>query len=180
MPLLGNTSALGFRSNGIASAGQGFVGIALETLGPVELAVPGAVSLVVVSGTLSPMTDVQINKSPDAFHIRRNDRLPAYLVDVYDEFGEQVDLSASTSVVFSMRAQDGTLKVDRVAASVVAGPDGSTLSRLQYSWGATDTDTGGRYLGEFELTFPGPLLRTFPASRNTKLVVHVNDDIDAT
>lgn len=165
---------------GVLSAAEAAIGVELRTPLPPELAVPGPVTLVVVSGTINPMANVQVNRSPEPFEIRRNDTLPPFQVDLYDESGDPIDLSAASSVVFTMRADDQTLKIDRVAASVVVGADGSTQHRLQYDWVTGDTDTNGRYAAEFEVSFAGGAKRTFPASRKAKLEVVVHGDVDAT
>ena len=75
---------------------------------------------------------------------------------------------------------DASLKINRQAGSVIVGEDGTTLNRMRYEWAAGDTDTPGEYEAEFELTFPGGLKRTFPASEKQALIVLVHDDIDAT
>lgn len=178
MPLLGGNSALGFRATGGAtSAGAGFIGIALQVPDAPLLAVPGAVSLVVVNDTIGgTMTSVSVNKQPDEFDIRVNNRLPNYLLDVYKEDGTPLDLSAATAVVFTMVAKDSTKKIDAVAGAVIVGLDEVTQNRLSYAWAAIDTDTAGRYTAEFELTFPTALPRTFPASNKIKLVINIGDD----
>lgn len=138
------------------------------------------VQLLVVHGTLSGMAGVGIPNVPEEFPLRRNDTLPPYQVDVLDEDGLPVDLSANLGVLFTMVAADGVAKIDRVAGTLVVGSDGSTVNRLRYDWIAGDTDTSGRYLAEFEVSFAGGLKRTFPASRRQKLVVVIGDDLDAT
>jgi hypothetical protein len=117
---------------------------------------------------------------PDEFPIRRNDRLPPYQIDVFDKEGDALALLNVTSVAFTMRSRDGTLKIDRQPASVIAGGDGSTLNRLQYEWGASDTDTAGSYLAEFEVTFNTGNKRTFPATNEQRLRILIGDDLDAT
>lgn len=122
----------------------------------------------------------RVPNTPKEFHIRRNDRLPFYEIDVFDVEGDPVELLNIDSVAFSMRARDGTLKVDRQAGSVVVGANGSTMHRLRYEWADEDTDTSGKYLAEFEVTFSTTLKRTFPGSPDQILRIHVSDDLDAT
>ena len=122
------------------------------------------------------MTSVSVNRTPDPFDIKVDNLLPPYLVDVYQDDGNPLDLDAATAVVFTMVAQDGTKKIDAVAGSIIVGLDEVTKNRLSYTWVSGDTDTAGRYTAEFQLTFPGPLPRTFPASNKVKLVININDD----
>ena len=46
---------------------------------------------------------------------------------------------------------------------------------VSYSWGATDTDTAGLYMAEWEVTFAGGIPMTFP--RNGHLDVNVEPDL---
>ena len=176
MPLAGRYHGLGFRGGVPNVPILGERPAILEVAGPPELVVPPAVILVVYRGTLEDMPAV--GQRPDQFDIRRNDRLPVYEVDVLDADGQPVSLGGATAV-FTLRARGGTLKVDRQAATIVVGDDGSTFNRLRYSWGLTDTDTAGRYLAEFEVTIGG-LKRTFPSGPAQSLVIEIHDDLDAT
>ena len=116
---------------------------------------------------------------PAPFEIRRNDTLPVYEVDVYDKDGQPVGLTDVDEIVFTLWAEDGTVVLDREAAVVAAGTDAVTLNRMRYLWGATDTDTSGRYTAEFEVTFNSGKKRTFPASPDQELVILIHDDKDA-
>jgi len=129
------------------------------------------------------MAVVRISDRPEVFHLRRNDRLPAYEVDVFDaDTGSPVGLGGQTAIVFTLRAKDGTLKLNRVVATLIVGSDAVTLNRMRYAWAAGDTDTSGRYLAEFELSYGAPAQkRTFPADPdNQKLEILIHDDLDAT
>lgn len=120
-------------------------------------------------------------QTPAPVHYRRNDTLPVLRVDVLDEFGDPLaldDPSAPSDVFFTMVAEDSSIKVDRQAAQLVAGIDGSTLNRLEYAWQVGDTDTSGRFRGEFELEYGGPK-RTVPAAKRQRIVIMIADDFDA-
>jgi hypothetical protein len=126
------------------------------------------------------MPIVSVNKSPNPHEMRRNDTLPAYSVQVYDEYGEPVDLGTPTEVKFSMASLDGTIKfTDTSNGTVGVGDDGATKNKMTYAWQATDTDTSGRYLAQFQLTYAGGAQRTFPASDKVKMEVVLTDDQDA-
>jgi hypothetical protein len=67
------------------------------------------------------------------------------------------DLTGST-VKFKMRLESSaTLKVD-TAATIVA----PTAGTVRYDWAAIDVDTGGDYLGWWEVTLPGGKLQDTP------------------
>lgn len=80
-----------------------------------------------------------------------------------------VDLSAG-SVKFLMRQSAGDVAVISAAASIVSPADGT----VQYNWVSGDTDTAGRFQGEFELTVAGKKY-TFPNDRYLSVVI--TDDI---
>lgn len=115
---------------------------------------------------------------PYPFYLRRNDTRPVYHVDIYDADGNAVDLSGTTSVLFTMRGpgSDTTRKVDGEAATVVVGPDGSTYNRLEYTWATGDTDQSGTFSAQFELEWAAGVKRTFPATRKQALEVIISDD----
>jgi hypothetical protein len=126
------------------------------------------------------MPVVSVNKSPNPHEMRRNDTLPAYAVQVYDEYGEPVDLGTPTEVKFTLAAKDGTVKFTNTTdGDVVVGDDGSTKNKMTYAWQATDADASGRYLAQFQLTYSGGAKRTFPASDKVKMEVLITDDMDA-
>lgn len=102
-----------------------------------------------------------------AFTIKRNDRLPELEVICKDADGNVVDLTAADSAKFLMKATNGsTPKVD--AAATITSP---SAGRIKYSWAASDTDTAGTYNGEFEVSFPGPKLETFPNSEYIAITI---------
>lgn len=105
-----------------------------------------------------------------AFFIKQNDTSPALQVTLKDANGSAIDLSAST-VRFHMREIGATTaKVD--ASATVADADNGIV---YYSWSAADTDTMGSFEAEFEVTFAGGEVESFP--NNRFIQVEITDDI---
>lgn len=99
----------------------------------------------------------------DKFPMKQNDTAPSLAVTLVDigPCGDDavVDLKSGSSVVFNMRLRGSqTSKVDR-AASVITN---SALGEVEYRWQAGDTDTPGKYEGEFEVTFADGKVITYP------------------
>ena len=91
-----------------------------------------------------------------SFSIKEGDRLPAYTATLTDEDGDVIDLTGAT-VKFLMTLMGGTTPKVNASATVVS----ATAGTVSYSWGASDTDTAGLYIAEFEIT-AGGLKRTVP------------------
>lgn len=89
------------------------------------------------------------------FIIKRNDTLPALLIRVKSrgDFNEPIpfNLSGVSACTFSMSDDNGNLKVSSASATITSSSGGT----LQYSWNSDDTNTEGKYNGEFELFFNG-------------------------
>jgi len=88
---------------------------------------------------------------------------PAFQVTLRDGDGTAVDVSGST-ILFKMRFVQGrasgvqdTLKVNS-AATLVDAANGV----VEYQWAAGDTDTPGRYLAEFQVTFGSGVIQSYP------------------
>ena len=105
-----------------------------------------------------------------AFFIKQNDTSPALKATLKDGLDVAVDLSGC-SVRFHMRKIGETSsKVD--ASAVIENADNGIV---YYSWVAADTDTIGSYEAEFEVTFTGGEIETFP--NNRFIEVEITDDI---
>ena len=105
-----------------------------------------------------------------AFFIKQNDTSPALQVTLKDANGSAIDLSAST-VRFHMREIGATTaKVD--ASATVSDADNGVV---YYAWSAADTDTMGSFEAEFEVTFAGGEVESFP--NNRFIQVEITDDI---
>lgn len=104
----------------------------------------------------------------EVFYIKTNDTAPSLR---YALLPRTVDLTGA-SVVFNMRNRQGTVKVSRGSATVVTATGTPTV---EYPWQAGDTDTEGRFYGEFEVTFADTTVGTFP--NDDEIDIKISDDI---
>jgi hypothetical protein len=105
-----------------------------------------------------------------AFFIKQNDTSPALKATLKDGLDAAVDLTGA-SIRFHMRATGETnAKVD--ASAVVEDADNGIV---YYNWIPADTDSIGSYEAEFEVTFAGGEIETFPNNRFVE--VEITDDI---
>lgn len=104
------------------------------------------------------------------FYIKKRDRLPVIVGTVKDGNGVIVNLTGATAK-FIMSATPGGTPLINAVATILAP---ATAGRVKYDWLAADTLTPGTYYGEFEITFPGPLLETFPNSGWITIVIQID------
>jgi hypothetical protein len=105
-----------------------------------------------------------------AFFIKQNDTSPALQATLKDGADAVVSL-VGCSVRFHMRPVGSTIvKID--AAATVSDAEGGVV---YYSWIASDTDTIGSYECEFEVTYAGGEIESFP--NNRFIDVEITDDI---
>ena len=108
---------------------------------------------------------------PSHFYIKQNDTRPAIAANLTDANAAAVNLTGAT-VKFSMRVEPaGTVKVNAATATI----DDAEAGQVSYNWTASDTNTADDYEAEFQVTFAGGAVQTFPG-RNW-IAVHVIDDI---
>lgn len=104
------------------------------------------------------------------FYIKQNDTFPVIRATLRSGNGDPIDLDSAT-VRFHMRQiGSNTVKID-AAGGVVLASDGV----VQYIWSEDDTDTVGAYQAEFEVTYPGGSVETFP--NDGYIRVEITDDI---
>lgn len=98
------------------------------------------------------------------FSLKANDTLPSIQATLTSN-GTAVDLTTATGVKFIMRAADasfvpvaGTPKVN--SAAVIVAP--ATNGVVRYDWATADTNAPGNYVAEWQCTFTGGKVETFP------------------
>lgn len=101
---------------------------------------------------------------PD-FVLKRGDRTPALTATLQDVNGTAVNLTTATSVRFLLRPSRGGTAV-ATAATIVTAASGT----VRHDWPATTPDAGS-YQGEFEVTWTGGLLQSFPSDGYLWIVV---------
>jgi hypothetical protein len=108
---------------------------------------------------------------PSHFYIKQNDTRPALVANLTDADGGAVSLTGAT-VKFYMRVEPaGATKIGDGSATVLDADAG----QVSYAWIAADTDTADDFEGEFEVTFAGGKVQTYPG-RNW-ILIHIVDDI---
>jgi hypothetical protein len=105
-----------------------------------------------------------------AFFIKQNDTSPSLRAILKDGDEIAINLTGAT-VRFHMRTVGGETAAVDADASIVTAESGI----VQYLWDAADTATVGSYQAEFEVTFSGGAVETFP--NNGYIRVEITDDI---
>lgn len=95
------------------------------------------------------------------FHIKQNDTSPALEAQLTDDDGSGIDLAAA-DVQFHLVSRDRSETAVDDTATIVDSTDGV----VKYEWSASDTDSSGRFLAEFEVTYDDGTIESFPNSRN--------------
>lgn len=104
------------------------------------------------------------------FYIKQNDTRPNLAANLFDGDGSIPSLDGA-SVVFKMRKSGSTTATVNSAAVVTNASKGE----VTYTWSASDTATVGSYEGEFEVTYSGGGVQTFP--NNQYINIEITDDI---
>jgi len=101
------------------------------------------------------------------FNIKQDDTRPYLRVNITDQDGNVVDLTGG-SVKFNMVSDDNdrTVKVNSSADIVTA-----TSGVAEYRWSSSDTDTAGKYLGEFQVTLSDGTVFSVPADDSLKVII---------
>jgi hypothetical protein len=102
------------------------------------------------------------------FSIKRGDMLPSIRMAF---FPETISLDGA-SVLFKMRRIRGEVLIDRAATIIT-----NTPPVVQYDWQTSDTQESGKFEAEWEVTYPGGLVETFP--KDSYLIINIYPDIRA-
>ena len=105
-----------------------------------------------------------------AFNIKQNDTRPIISATLIDGDGSIVNLDGAT-VSFKMRQAGQTTAKVNASATVADAAKG----KVTYTWSASDTDTVGDFEGEFQVTYAGGGIQTFP--NNKYIEIEITDDI---
>lgn len=105
------------------------------------------------------------------FKMKKDDTRPYLKVTVTDENGDAVSLVSAT-VKFSMTTDDDTrtAKVSEQACNITDESNGVA----EYRWSASDTDTAGDYLGEFQVTLSDSTVFTVPNDDSLKIKIRAD------
>ena len=105
-----------------------------------------------------------------AFFIKQNDTSPILQANLKDGNNAAVDVSGA-SIAFKMRPVSSSVATVNSAAAIIDGPAGS----VKYEWQGSDTATAGSYFAEFQVTFSGGKIETFP--NGDYIQITILDDI---
>lgn len=111
-------------------------------------------------------------RPPDTY-VKQGDLRPTVDYQLRDGNGAVVDLTGA-SVKFMMWLPGATTAKVNTAGTIIGA---ATNGQVRYTWVGTDTDTIGDYIAEFQVTFSGGFIETFPNWEWLK--VRVLDDIAA-
>ena len=107
-----------------------------------------------------------------SFNIKQNDTSPTLSVVVADSSGTAINITGA-SVIFKMRAvNSSSLKVNS-SATITNASNGA----VSYTFSASETHTAGLFQREFQVTFSGGAIETFPNSEY--ISINVLDDLDS-
>ncbi len=97
---------------------------------------------------------------PDAdFYIKQNDEASILTATLTDEYAVAVNIMGA-AVLFQMAPIQGGVVVGGTAVNLDAGT--ATRGMVSYDWSTGQTATPGLYLGEWQVTFAGGTVQTFP------------------
>jgi hypothetical protein len=103
----------------------------------------------------------------NAIGVKRNDTGSTITATLTDAGGNAVDLSGAT-VKFTMTPDGSTTpKVNKQGATIVTAASGI----VRYTWQAGDLDTAGPFRAEWEVTFGGGAVQTYPGTGYLRVYV---------
>lgn len=100
-----------------------------------------------------------LSSSPLRIDIKKGSSSPNLSVKIIKTSdGLPFNLTGSSAVFSMKRVGATTNKIDDVAANISDPTNGI----VEYPWGASDTDTEGKYRGEFVITLPSSKILKIP------------------
>ncbi len=112
----------------------------------------------------------------EEFFRKKGDREEPITVILKDDSGA-VNLTGATVKFTMSNATSGAVKVSQ-GACTIATQTGATIGQVTYSWGATDTDTVGRYYAEFRVTFGDGKKATFPSNEDVYIIINIQPTLE--
>lgn len=110
-------------------------------------------------------------RAPDAYW-KQNDTAPAIAEQLLDGTGTAVNLTGASVKFMAWFPGDATVKINQSATITDAA-----TGKVSYTPSSTDTNTIGALMVEWQVTFSGGAVETFPNSGWQKIVVM--DDVAA-
>jgi hypothetical protein len=110
-------------------------------------------------------------KAPDAYW-KQNDTAPAIAEQLFDGTGTAVNLTGASVKFMAWFPGDAAVKINATATVTDAA-----TGKVSYTPTSTDTNTVGDLMAEWQVTFGGGAVETFPNSGHQK--VRIVDDIAA-
>ena len=105
------------------------------------------------------------------FFIKQNDDRPTLDVALQDDRGRPVNV-ASATIVFHMRnTADDSVKITSAAVTILS----ATRGEVRHTFTTTNTDTAGNFEAEFQVTFSGGTVQTFPNDGYIDIII--TDDV---
>ena len=103
-------------------------------------------------------------------YVKQGDTKPPLQPTLKFEDGSVMNL-ANCTVVFTMIDKDGTKKIDEAECKIEEPP---TAGKVTYQWvynARKDTDTPGRFKGEFEVTDVNGDVQTWPTTEDLVIII---------
>jgi hypothetical protein len=102
------------------------------------------------------------------YELKRNDTAPAITATLTDENGVIVLTGATVRFKLAAAPESGLTftPINRVCTVTNA-----TKGQVSFAWQAGDTTQAGIYRGEFEVTFAGGSIETYPAGEYLDIII---------
>ena len=114
---------------------------------------------------------------PD-FTLKRGDTASRLQATLENSGGTPVTIESATVLLKLAPISGGSLTVAGTAVIDQVGSGtsvGGSMGQVHYNWATVDTATAGLYVGEWEVTFTGGTVQTFP--NTDPFLVHIVSDL---